>query len=175
MIDDVRTLLLTFLETTFFRKGPSDIPNSPLLLVVAAGLWFLVGIFGMIVDDSYDSSGFLVNLILTVIGVGLYSIIVNIFGKGDRFMRAMIAVLGCGAIFNLTYLGGQSVLKNLLGAEESQIYWELILMWSILVEGHIIARTIDRQMFIGILFAMAVFFAQLQVLVVISPMLGVAS
>ncbi len=175
MITGVRTLLTTFLEITFFRKGPSDIPDSSLLLVITAGLWFLAGFGGVVIDDTYDGDGFLVNLILTVIGIGLYSIIVNIFGNSERFLRALTAILGCGAIFNIVYLVGQLVLENLLGVEETRIFWELILMWSILVEGHIIARTIDRQMFIGILFAMAVFFAQLQVLVVVTPMFGVAS
>ena len=175
MIAHVRTLLTAFLEITFFRKGPSDIPDSSLLLVITATLWFFVGIGGVVIDSTYDGDGFLINLILTVIGIGLYSIVVNIFGSSERFRRALTAILGCGAIFNLVYLVGQLVLKNLIGVEETRMFWELILMWSILVEGHIIARTIDRQLFIGILFAMAVFFAQLQVLVVVTPMFGVTS
>jgi hypothetical protein len=48
----------------------------------------------------------------------------------------------------------------------------LIWLWSIPVEGHIIARTIDRQWVIGFLIALAVLFAQLQLFAVLKPILG---
>jgi hypothetical protein len=45
----------------------------------------------------------------------------------------------------------------------------LILLWSVPVEGHIIARAIDRQWFVGLFMAVAVFILQLYLYSYLDP------
>ncbi len=45
-------------------------------------------------------------------------------------------------------------------------------LWSIPVEGHIIARTIERRWLLGFMAAFAVLFVQLNLLAVLKPMFG---
>jgi hypothetical protein len=172
MICKVRTLLKAFLEIAFLRKGPSEIPHSTLLFSAAAGLFLLVSILGVALEAGYSRSGLAIDLVLTAVAIGLYFLIVNIFGNSERFLRSLTAILGCSAVIGAASIGGRTILANWLNAENIGVFVEIMLLWSILVEGHIIARTIDRPWIIGILMAMAVFFAQLQVFVVIKPLFG---
>ncbi len=125
--------------------------------------------------DTYDGQALLVYLILTTFGFGLYAVVVKVFERSERLLRALTAILGCGAIFGVALFAGRYVLMTFLAVEEAPLFSELILMWSILVEGHIIARTIDRQWIIGFLIALAVLIGQLQMFAVLKPMLETAT
>jgi hypothetical protein len=50
-----------------------------------------------------------------------------------------------------------------------QLVGTLILLWSVPVEGHIIARAIDRPWFVGIIMAIAVFIIQLYLYAYLDP------
>ena len=73
----------------------------------------------------------------------------------------MAAIIGCGAIILLAFVVGYAVLDPLLGDGVSSAIANLIMLWSVPVEGHIIARAIDRHWYIGILIAVGVFVLQL--------------
>ncbi len=89
-------------------------------------------------------------------------------------MRCLTAVLGCSIVFSVVLFGERLVLPLLL--TENEIDWavQLIWLWSLPVEGHIIARTVERQWFIGFMIALTVLFTQLQFFAVLKPMLGSA-
>jgi hypothetical protein len=174
MICSVLTLFKTLVEIILLRKGPDALPHSSVLLLFAAGSWFAVGAIGAMTVDTYDGQTLLVNLILTTIGLSLYAVVVNVFGKSERLLRALTAILGCGAMLSVTLFIGNYILTTLLAVEDTLLFSEVILLWSILIEGHIIARTIDRQLLIGFLIAVAVLFAQLLMFAVFKPVLGPA-
>ncbi len=60
------------------------------------------------------------------------------------------------------------LLLPLLGTVVTGLIANLILLWSVPVEGHIIARAIDRDWYIGILIAVLVFGLQLIIYQIIS-------
>lgn len=170
MIRNVLTLFKTFVEIILLRKGPDDIPHSPVLFVLVAALWFLIGVVALMVIEFYESNSLLIDLILAIVGLGIYAIVVSAFGRGDRIMRCFTTILGCSIVFTIVQIGGSLVFPLLL----TEVEWALlpIWLWSIPVEGHIIARTIERQWFLGFLVAIAVLFVQLNLLAVLKPMLG---
>ena len=79
------------------------------------------------------------------------------------------AVLGCGALLNLLFVAGNVGLTPLVGANLTNIIVTLILFWSIPVEGHIVARAIERHWYVGIVIAMAVFVFQLIIFGLLNP------
>jgi len=175
MIGGVLTLFKTLIEIILLRKGPDALPHSTALLLIVAGVWIAVGAIGAIAVDAYTGQSLLADLILTSFGFGMYAVVVKVFEKSERLLRALTAILGCGAIFGVVLFAGRYVLTTVLALEETPLFSELILLWSILVEGHIIARTIDRQWVIGFLIALAVLIGQLQMFSVLKPMLASAS
>ena len=168
------TLFKTLLEIIFLQKGPEHLPRSSVLFVMLLGCWLLVGATGAILVDTYDGEGLLMDLVLTVVGFGIYAASLRVFEKSERLLQALTAILGCGAIFGTAMFAGRYILTTIFAVDETAMYSEIILLWSILIEGHIIARTIERPWIIGILFALAVFIAQLQVFAAIKPLLDPA-
>jgi hypothetical protein len=175
MICDVLTLFKTLLEIVFLRKGPNDIPHSQVLLVLVTGIWMLAGVATVMVIETYKSSSLFIDLSLAFVGLGIYAITVNFFGKGERLLRCIIAILGCSIVFSIVLMAGRVVLPTFLAEDETSWALQLIWFWSIPVEGHIIARTIERQWFFGFLIALAVLFTQLNLFSVLKPMLGPAA
>jgi len=172
MIRSVLTLFKTFVEIILLRKGPDNIPHSSVLFIMVAAIWLLVGIVAVMLVESYQSSSLFIDLILAFVGLGIYAIVVKLFGKGARLIRCFTTILGCSIVFSILQFGGRLAFPVLLA--EVEVDWALLLiwLWSIPVEGHIIARTIERQWILGFLVAFAVLFVQLNLLAVLKPMLG---
>jgi hypothetical protein len=175
MIGGVLTLFKTLVEIVLLRKGPEALPHSGVLLLIVVAIRIALGAIGVMIVDIYSGQTLLVELILTVLGIGLYAVIVKVFERSERFLRALTAILGCGAIFVVAQFAGHYVLTTFLAVEEAPLFSGLILLWSIFVEGHIIARTIDRQWVIGFLFALGILIGQLQMFAALKPMLESAT
>jgi len=175
MIGGVLTLFKTLIEIILLRKGPNHIPHSMLLLVVVAGIWLFVGIAALTVIETYKSASLFIDLILAIAGLGFYAILVNSFGHSSRLVRCITALLGCSIVFSIVIYAGRLILPLWITPDETEWAVQSIWLWSIPVEGHIIARTIDRQWVIGFVIALAVLFAQLQLYGVLKPMLGPAA
>jgi hypothetical protein len=172
MIKRVLTLFKTLVEIALLRKGPDDIPQSSLLFIVVAAIWLLAGVLSVMLMEAYKSSSLLIDLLLAIVGLGLYAFVVRSFGRSARLVQCFTALLGCSVVFSIILWAGRLVLPQLIAENETDWAVQLIWLWSIPVEGHIIARTIDRQWAIGFLIALAVLFAQLQLFAVLSPVFG---
>ncbi len=175
MIGGVLTLFKTLVEIVLLRKGPEALPHSGVLLLIVTAIWIAVGAIGAMIVDTYNGQTLLVDLILTALGFGLYAVVVKVFDRSERLARALTAILGCGAIFGVALFAGRYVMTTFFAVQEAPLFSELILLWSLFVEGHIIARTIDRQWVIGFLFALGVLIGQLQMFAVLKPMLESAT
>jgi len=175
MIGGVLTLFKTLIGIILLQKGPDELPHSSVLLLLVTGIWIAVGAIGAMIVDTYNGQTLLVDLILTALGFGLYAVVVKVFDRSERLLRALTAILGCGAIFGAALFAGRYILTTVLALPETPLFSELVLLWSILVEGHIIARTIDRQWVIGFLIALAVLIGQLQMFAALKPMLESAT
>ncbi len=171
MICRMLTLFKMFVEIIFLRKSPSDIPHSPVLFVMVAAIWLSFGFVAVLLGEDYRSSGLVIDLILAAAGMGLYAGIVYFFGYRARLLQCLTAILGCSIVFSIVLFFGRLLLPLLLAETEANWLVQLIWFWSIPVEGHIIARTIERQWFVGFLFALVVLFAQLQLFTVVKPLL----
>jgi uncharacterized membrane protein YeaQ/YmgE (transglycosylase-associated protein family) len=172
MIDGVLTLFKTFIGIIFFRKGPDDIPHSPALLVMVSAFWCLTGVVASMSIESNQRDGLLFDLLLAAAGLAIYGFIINSFGQSERIVRCFTAILGCSVVFSTVLLLAQIALPAVLSSDETGVAVQVIWLWSIPVEGHIIARTIDRQWVFGFLIAIAVLFAQLQLFAYLNPMFG---
>ena len=80
-----------------------------------------------------------------------------------------MALLGCGALISLTFVALDALLPLISSDAAASIVATLVLLWSVPVEGHIIARTIERHWYVGIIIAMSVFVLQLVLYSVFDP------
>ncbi|MBT8107418.1 MAG: hypothetical protein KJP17_04245 [Gammaproteobacteria bacterium] len=162
-------LLKTLFDIIRLRKGPDAIPYSWVITLITLLLWLVAGFVIAAVTEEMNDEDLLVGVFTGVVGLACYASIVVLSGHTPRLLQTVTAILGCGAVLSFLFVIGTVALTPLLSAGTTNLIVTLILLWSIPVEGHIIARAIDRHWYVGIVAAMAVFVFQLFLYGVLNP------
>jgi hypothetical protein len=110
---------------------------------------------------SRDDLSYLTVYASSAIGLLVYVGILMITGFRRRLLQVMSAIIACGSILTLLYIVEYVVFSPFLGTRVAGIVATLIIIWSVPVEGHIIARGIQQHWYAGIAIAMAVFILQI--------------
>lgn len=171
MICNVLSLILTIIDIILLRKGPEALPRAPVIFAIAVALWLLSSVFAWITVDNYTGKTFLVGILIGVIGLAIYALLVNAVGKAERIRQSISAIIACGAVIGFMVLTAEALLPYVFGEEHVSAIVTLMWLWSVPVEGHIIARTIDRPWYVGLTTAMTVFFLQLFLLASLGPVI----
>jgi hypothetical protein len=168
--------VLTLFEILFaiirLKKGPDAIPYSWLLCLITMTMWLFAGLAMTAISEELGDADFLIGTFTGVVGLACYASIIVLSGHTPRLLQTVTAILGCGAVLSLLFIAGNVFLTSILGESVTNLVVTLILLWSIPVEGHIIARSIDRHWYVGIVAAMAVFVFQLFLYSVLNPATG---
>ena len=169
MICNVITLIVTLFDIIRLRKGPEAIPHSPVLFVFTVAAWLVAGAMITALIDGLDQTDFLVSIVTGVLALLIYAAVVVLSRRSSRLLQTITAILGCGALLQFTFAAGHVFLTMIIGKNLAALINYLILLWSVPVEGHIIARASDRHWTIGLLIAAAVFLIQIQLGLAINP------
>jgi len=168
--------MLALVETLFaiirLKKGPDAIPYSWFLCLITMTMWLFAGLAMTAMTEELGEADFLLGTFTGVAGLACYASIIVLSGHIPRLLQTVTAILGCGAVLSLLFIVGNVLLPPLLGASVTDLVVTLVLLWSIPVEGHIIARAIDRHWYVGIVAAMAVFVFQLFLYSLLNPPAG---
>jgi hypothetical protein len=171
-------LLRTLFDIVRLRKGPDAIPYSWFVCFIALLLWLFAGLSTTMVTPGMSDQDFLYCTFTGVVGLAAYAAIVVTSGHTPRLLQTVTAILGSGALISFMFLAASALLPPLfapfpfLGKSAANIVVTLVLLWSIPVEGHIIARAIDRHWYLGIAVSMAVFIFQLYLYSAVNPNAG---
>jgi hypothetical protein len=142
------------------RKGPEQIPDSWLVFLFALLLMQFASFVAATLINLGEDYSHLLTLVTNLLGIGIYAVILFATGFINRFVPILSAVLACGSILSLLFVAAYVMLNPFLGANIAVIVATLIIIWSVPVEGHIIARGIEQHWYIGIVIAMIVFTLQ---------------
>ena len=142
------------------RKGPEQVPDSGLVLLFALVLMQFSSVVAATLINLGEDYSHLLTLITHVLGMGIYAAILLATGFFQRILPVLSALIACGAILTLLFVAAYVMLNPFLGTDLAVVIATLIIIWSVPVEGHIIARAIDRHWYIGIVIAMIVFTVQ---------------
>ncbi|MDH3428705.1 MAG: hypothetical protein OEM60_02575 [Gammaproteobacteria bacterium] len=153
-------LIRTLFDIVLLRKGPADIPRSWILFVLVLMLWLFSALVALALIEQFDESDFFLGFFSGVIGIVCYAALVVFAGKPERLLQTISAIIGCGALISFAFIAEYVLFLPFLGEVTTGLIANLILLWSVPVEGHIIARAIDRHWYIGILLAIVVFALQ---------------
>jgi hypothetical protein len=165
----VQAFIKTLLEILTIRKGPDAIPQSWLLLNMATAMWFLPLLLAALLVPGFGGSAVAVSVAGWALSLVCYASVVVLAGYSRRLLQSLTAIIGCGAIIFLAQVAGLVTLSLVLGAAFAQIIVYLLLFWSVHVKGHIIARTINREWYVGLVIAIAVFILQYAFSTAVSP------
>lgn len=144
------------------RKGPDGLPASWLVFALALLAMQLTSMLGASLIDYGDDYSHLLVFISNLLAICIYAAILLVAGFARRFLQTLSAIVACGAILGLLFIITYTALTPLLGHDFAVLLATLFIFWSVPVEGHIIARAIERDWYVGIAIAMMVFIGQYQ-------------
>jgi len=143
------------------RKGPDAVPASWVVLLFAIALMLVSSYAAMVLIEGVSGQDPVVTFAGYGLVIGFYGAVVYISGYPGRVMQALSAIIACGGIITLLFVAEYVLVAPVLGKDFAGFVATLIIFWSVPVEGHIIARTIQQHWFVGITIAMAAFILQL--------------
>ena len=89
-------------------------------------------------------------MILFLVSTAFYYAILLINGYTPRFVQTMTAILGADVVLTIAYTAAYVILSLVADRGSALIMVLLISYWSVPVQGHIIARAIQRHWLVGV-------------------------
>ena len=135
-------------------------PDSLLVLGVALVLFFLSMMLSEMLIESTGDRVVLISVIVSFGGYFLYWIVLIATGFGHRVVPTISCIMASGSILTIAMVVVFVILDPLLGGNTAALIAWLVLIWSIPVKGHVIARAIDKHWYTGIAIALTIYFIQ---------------
>ncbi len=175
MIPSVLALIDTLFQILRLKKGPEAVPRALAALIVAFAMWIAAVILVILLFDDVNAGDFSTALLTTAAGLACYTVLLNSFGKSARLLPMLTSVTGCGALLLVIFASVFVALKPFVGADVALRVAYPFTLWSVPVDGHIIARALDRPFIVGFLFALAVFVLQVVLQQLVDPVVAEVS
>lgn len=109
---------------------------------------------------SAPGDSLLYSIMVSVAGYFVYWAVLAAMGFANRLVPTVSCIMACGSILTILMVASFAILSPLVGASVASIIAWLVLVWSVPVKGHIIARAIERHWYVGIAISLAIFVMQ---------------
>lgn len=151
-----RPLLMRFWEICLLRKGPEEVPYSPLLLL-------LLLVLGYVLDNlrinlllpgitGFHLAGILLihTLLMLLVTAGLLSV----FGYRSRIVQTLTALTGTGIILSVLMLPFDYVTSlNPKNPTMAALVVMFVQIWSLVIVGHILSHALSVHRMTGVIIA----------------------
>ncbi|MDX1517724.1 MAG: hypothetical protein R3288_12845 [Woeseiaceae bacterium] len=162
-------LLKLLFDIVLLKRGPDEVPYSWLVLNACVALWLAALFATTIMLGNFDMRDAVVAIGSAALGVGCYSVVLVATGFSARFVQTVSALVGTGALISFAMLAVLVLMTPFVGRNIANLAAFLLLVWSVPVKGHIIARAINWHWYAGIAVALAVFMLQLTFTETLTP------
>ena len=158
----MRALFELFLAICLLRKGPQDVPASPVLLRLTL---LSYGLSGVLIQLQLLDVDLASSLVLTVLNIVLltgfaYSVLVWRHYP-QRFMQTLTALLGTGTLLRLLALLLLLMDQETTPADTSgwfRLLWQGPFVWSIFVMAHILRHAGSTSLAMGVVYTLIYLF-----------------
>lgn len=149
----MKQLILFFWEICLLKKGPQDLPTSRFLLNITMALYFFTGVLYGVYNKA-----FLISLAQVTMDIFIFIVflkmILSLSNYSSRFIQTVTAIFGISAVFTmlglpLMYLR-DTLLNDALLLLVSYLFLAIII-WNIVVIGHIFRHALSITLFVGVL------------------------
>lgn len=160
--------LKMWVELCRLRIGPQDFPVSPSLLLMA----FCAYVFSNIAISllSVDvMQAVMVSLLDAVLLIFFLRVALYIRAMPSHLIQALTALLGAGALFGALMLPLVQIITSAQLSEQAPpplvlLLWLFLVIWSLLVMGHILRHALSVRLATGI--AVSITYAMLSLIVI---------
>lgn len=160
-------MLWKLLEICLLRAGPQDLPATPQFLAFALIGYFLVDVLMSLLSFPVGAA-FAVSLLDVLLLAAFAQIVLRIVAKPARFNQTLAALAGTGQLLGLLAL---PLIRGLTAAQAVgepasglALAWLAVLIWSLLVLGHILRHALNVSLMTGV--GIGVLYSLLSVMIV---------
>lgn len=155
------------------RLGPEDLPDSGFLLGLTLAAYLLLQ-----VPLAWIAYGPTTEIVTTIAVVALLRVVfmwalLQLTGLQSRFRQALTALLGTSALLSLLSIPFSIWREATIAVQPSTALPSIsilaIMLWSLVIDGHILARTLSKPFAVGLMVAVAYFFVHMRVLFELMP------
>ncbi|HVN42739.1 MAG TPA: hypothetical protein VMT50_08125 [Steroidobacteraceae bacterium] len=154
--------LKVFLDIVLWRRGPQDLPASPLLFRLALAAYVAVSVVQLLVLRESAATWVVFLLIDPPLLTGCVWLVLRLYRHPERFLQTASAVLGTGSLLGLLlYLPLQLLLGALGRGPDAGLYQVaalLLLVVFALVTGRILKLGAESSLATGVGIALGYFF-----------------
>lgn len=173
MIRRVLALIQTLLDIMRLRKGPDSIPHSQVVLLIVIAMWVGADLISVVASPQVNMDRRVVGWLVSFVALAIFALVVSFYGRRERLLQMISAIVGCAALFTvvLTIIVGMSGQATDDSPVQLGIVMSVfaVMLWSVIVEGHILARTIEQPRIVGVMISLSVFLLQLYLLEITFP------
>ena len=166
----VQQFLRIFIDIVLWRRGPQDLPASGLLVALTLAAYVAVTVVQLLMLDEPAATWAFFLIVDPLLLMGWVWLVLRVFGRSDRYLQTVAAVLGTGALLGIgLYLPLQFIVMSLGQPPTSsmaQVFGLLLVAVFALVTGRIVKLATDSSLFTGIAVALTYF-------LVVNMLLGV--
>ena len=131
-----------------------------LVLGVALFLFVIAMAISQALVESTGTEVVLVSVAVSFGGYILYWMVLVGTGFSRRLVPTVSCIMACGSILTIAMVIAFVALTPVLGSNTAALIAWLILIWSVPVKGHIIARAIEKHWYVGISIALVIYLVQ---------------
>jgi len=163
----------TLINIALRRLGPEDLPDSRFLLGLTLLAYLLLQV--PLAWIAYGPSTEIVTTIAVsaLLLIGFLWALLRLMGLRSRFRQTLTALLGVSALLSLLSIPfsvWHEATKDVQPATAlPSISILAIMLWSVVIDGHIMSRALSKPFAVGLMIAIAYFFLHMRVLFELMP------
>jgi hypothetical protein len=152
--------LQSFLDIALWRKGPQDLPASTLLATLALIAYMAIGFVRMRLFALDQSTALLFICVDALMLGGWLWLVLAFFGRRQRFVQTITAILGVGLLVLLLDVTLRSAQLGFGWSDQLSMNWlKLRFLLMALVLGRIFMLALDRGLITGIALTVAIIYS----------------
>jgi hypothetical protein len=156
-----------FFQIAIFKKGPQDVPASPLVLRLLVPVYVAVNYLILFLNGAVSSAILQIVADFTMIVLFCWPLL-YFSGKPYRFPQTLAAMIGTDTIISFFALPAIATL-NTHANDLARFSMFILVLWHWLVSGHILRHALDRSLFFGLGLALLYIMLSSQVMAALFP------
>jgi hypothetical protein len=160
-------LTLLFFQIAIFKKGPQDVPGSPLVLKLLLPVYVAINYLILFLNGALSTALLQILVDFTLIILFCWPLL-YFSGKSARFPQTLAAMVGTDIVISFFALPAIATL-NTHANDLAYFAMLALVLWHWLVSGHIMKHALDRSLFFGLGLALLYIMLSSQLMAVLFP------
>lgn len=155
------TLIRTLTGIVLLRLGPDSLPRSLFLTGLLFVAMMVTSFTSLALSGGWRPWSLAFFALSLGLSLGAYTLALRLRGHGERIPQTFAALFGASVLISVAEMPLLATGTLDATGQGAAIVLLALIAWSVLVDGHVLARALEVPLLGGTLLALAVFGAQL--------------